>query len=152
MYMRPRDTTRVNTFDWTLRQRLVISEIHGRKLGCWLSHSGNVHPDLSPKRPMFSVSVLVHTTPCRMLRLYMHRWVVGPMLVYCWASVVDGGPTVNQRWANVPCLHVDENLWKIAFAFWLSLDLTYALSDVQIISQLTRDVDPMRWAPSSTLV
>ena len=28
----------------------------------------------------------------------------GPTLVYCWASVVDGGRTVNQRWANVSCL------------------------------------------------
>ena len=24
--------------------------------------------------------------------------------VYCWANVVDGGPTVNQRWANISCL------------------------------------------------
>ena len=29
---------------------------------------------------------------------------VGPTLVYCWASVVDGGPAVNQCWANVSCL------------------------------------------------
>ena len=28
-------------------------------------------------------------------------WNIGPTLVYCWANVVDGGPTVNQRWANV---------------------------------------------------
>ena len=27
-------------------------------------------------------------------------WDVDPALVYCWASVVNGGPTVNQRWAN----------------------------------------------------
>ena len=31
-------------------------------------------------------------------------WDVGPTLVYCWANVVDGGSTVNQRWANVSCL------------------------------------------------
>ena len=30
-------------------------------------------------------------------------WDVGPTLVYCLATVVDGGPTVNQRWANVSC-------------------------------------------------
>ena len=29
---------------------------------------------------------------------------IGPTLVYCWANVVDGGPTVNQRWADVSCL------------------------------------------------
>ena len=27
----------------------------------------------------------------------------GPMLVYCWANVVDGAPIVNQRLANVSC-------------------------------------------------
>ena len=31
---------------------------------------------------------------------------VGPALVYCWATVVDDGPTANQRWANVSCLLV----------------------------------------------
>ena len=31
-------------------------------------------------------------------------WDVDPTLFYCWANVVDGGPTVNQRWANVSCL------------------------------------------------
>ena len=29
---------------------------------------------------------------------------VGTTLVYCWANVVDGGPTVHQRWANASCL------------------------------------------------
>ena len=27
-----------------------------------------------------------------------------PALVYCWTNVIDGGPTVNQRWANASCL------------------------------------------------
>ena len=26
---------------------------------------------------------------------------VDPMLVYCWATVVDGGPTISQHWVNV---------------------------------------------------
>ena len=26
------------------------------------------------------------------------------MLAYCWLTVYDVGPTVNQRWASVPCL------------------------------------------------
>ena len=30
---------------------------------------------------------------------------VGPLLlVWCWASVVDGGPTSSQHWVNVACL------------------------------------------------
>ena len=28
----------------------------------------------------------------------------GPMLVWCWANVVDGGPTSNQHWPSVSCL------------------------------------------------
>ena len=27
------------------------------------------------------------------------------MLIQCWASVVDGGPTLNQRWVEVLCGH-----------------------------------------------
>ena len=34
---------------------------------------------------------------------------VGPTLVYCWANVVDSGPTVNQRWAKISCLLCSEN-------------------------------------------
>ena len=29
---------------------------------------------------------------------------IAPLLVQCWASVVDGGPTLNQHWDNVSCL------------------------------------------------
>ena len=36
--------------------------------------------------------------------LSQQTWNVGPTLVYCWATVYDVDPTVNQRWANVSCL------------------------------------------------
>ena len=29
---------------------------------------------------------------------------IEPMLVYCWADVADGVPTLNQHWFNVSCL------------------------------------------------
>ena len=29
---------------------------------------------------------------------------IDSMLVQCWASVVDDGPTLNQHWVNVSCL------------------------------------------------
>ena len=29
---------------------------------------------------------------------------IEPLLVHCWASVVDGEPTMNQQWLNVSCL------------------------------------------------
>ena len=28
---------------------------------------------------------------------------IDPMLVHCWASVVDGGPTLDQHWLDVSC-------------------------------------------------
>ena len=33
--------------------------------------------------------------------LIQQTWYIAPMLVYCWASVVDGGPTLNQHWVDV---------------------------------------------------
>ena len=32
------------------------------------------------------------------------KQTVGRTLVYCWPTVYDAGPTVNQRWASVSCL------------------------------------------------
>ena len=33
------------------------------------------------------------------------RWFIAySMLIWCWASVVDAGPTINQHWNNVTCL------------------------------------------------
>ena len=44
---------------------------------------------------------------------------IEPLLVQCWASVVDGGPTLNQQWLNISCFlsscaagrlfHADDN-------------------------------------------
>ena len=28
---------------------------------------------------------------------------IEPMLAQCWASDVDGGPTLNQHWLNISC-------------------------------------------------
>ena len=44
------------------------------------------------------------TSPAKVNSSTQHTWDVGPTLVYCWANVVDGEPTVNQRWANFSCL------------------------------------------------
>ena len=64
------------------------------------------------------------------------------MLGWCWASVVDDGPTSAQHWANASCLlgYAIENLkcdyccfnlkWRIFLWIWL-------------VTKQTRDVDPM---------
>ena len=31
---------------------------------------------------------------------------INPVLTKCWASVVDGGPTLDQHWVDVSCLQV----------------------------------------------
>ena len=36
-------------------------------------------------------------------QLYQEADDVYPMLVQCWSSVVDGGPTLNQHWSNILC-------------------------------------------------
>ena len=33
-----------------------------------------------------------------------------PTLIYCWSSVVDGGPTLQQHWFNVSCFRVESPL------------------------------------------
>ena len=30
---------------------------------------------------------------------------IHPMLVECWASVADGGPTLKKDWGNIWCMH-----------------------------------------------
>ena len=39
-----------------------------------------------------------------MLILTQQTRDIEPMLVQCWASVVDDGPALNQHWVNVSCL------------------------------------------------
>ena len=49
-----------------------------------------------PRLPNVSTNWSTYVHPANMRR--------GPTLVYCWADVVDGGPTVNQRWVVVSWL------------------------------------------------
>ena len=41
---------------------------------------------------------------------------VEPVLVWCWASVVDGGPIINQHWLNVSCLLGFHLYWPLQSA------------------------------------
>ena len=52
---------------------------------------------------------------------------IHPMLLQCWASVEDGGPTLKQHWVNAPCLlgaswwkskRLLISRWKISAIFW----------------------------------
>ena len=58
--------------------------------------------------------ILLHTQDTAFIlclnKCYIYRYIsqqtrgVGPMLGWCWASVVDDGPTSSQHWANASCL------------------------------------------------
>ena len=41
---------------------------------------------------------------------------VEPMLLYCWATVCDAGPTLSQHWLNVPCLLRQQLLCKSTYS------------------------------------
>ena len=57
-------------------------------------------------------------SPCCLQAAYRVRWMfldivslatqqtryINPLLVQCWTSVVDGGPTMDQHWFDVSCL------------------------------------------------
>ena len=57
----------------------------------------------APCSKMLNVCVVIYLKS-RVSVSHIPAWVVGPALVYCWPTVYDAGPTVNQRWANVSCL------------------------------------------------
>ena len=44
------------------------------------------------------------------------RWP--PVLIYCWSSVADGGPTLKQHWLNVPRLLVLPHVFTTNHAMW----------------------------------
>ena len=43
---------------------------------------------------------------------------VEPMLVQCWATVCDAGPTLNQHWFNASCLCLVDIILYILFIFF----------------------------------
>ena len=51
-------------------------------------------------------------------------WGVRPTLVYCWPTVVDVGPTVNQRWANVSCLLGTRSVGRVLCGFLINSYMT----------------------------
>ena len=68
-------------------------------------------PQLSPRHGTY---IAKHWTTPQQTR------DVDPMLVQCWASVADGGPTLNQHRVHVPCFLVrlcgaelNERHWKL---------------------------------------
>ena len=55
-------------------------------------------------------------------------WDVGPTLIYCWPTVYDVGPTVNQRRTNVSCFLGRQNtqqtrgIHPMLFQCWASVE------------------------------
>ena len=50
-----------------------------------------------------TVVTLTHTDNSVELGVFQQTGYTDPMLVQCWASVADDGPTLNQHWVSVSC-------------------------------------------------
>ena len=63
---------------------------------------------------------------------------VDSMLVYCWASVADGGPTINQHWfVNMAAPSGSTWLWRLLLffaAYFLLIIYCFSLSMTVLIS------------------
>ena len=61
---------------------------------------------------------------------------IDPMLGQCWASVVDGGPTLAQRWVDVSCLldlsYVHSIAGKSADNFGVKYSFDYNLCNIHL--------------------
>ena len=58
-----------------------------------------MRPSILAEGKMYKVSITMVT-----LERSRKTRDIEPLLVQCWASVVDGEPTLNQQWLNVSCL------------------------------------------------
>ena len=61
-----------------------------------------------------------------------------PMLFQCWASVVDGGPTLKQHWVNASCLLGRAQIYKFTFSVICQLKLCHRDPQLQVTDN---DVD-----------
>ena len=52
----------------------------------------------------YVISTDLYNIPIMSDRYTQQSWDICPMLVWCWATVFDAGPTSNQHWVNVSCL------------------------------------------------
>ena len=68
--------------------------------------------------------------------------VIDPMLVQCWASVVDGGPTLDQHWVYVSCL-LGPGFRSVRQQ--TSFSCRCVLTDLDLRSLIGWDRDPAQW-------
>ena len=81
----------------------------------WTSQLCNPDPDPDNETHGSKPHYHKHTA---LLPLLTKTRGIDPMLVYCWLSVVDAGPTVNQHWTNASCSR----------GSWLAFNVTVSMS------------------------
>ena len=93
----------VSTASSTLAQQCVSVGSAPRvcSVSAEISHLPGEHEPLSGRR--FWVGPVSWTLGQLLNGASQQTWVVGPTLVYCWPTVYEAGPTVNQRCPNVSC-------------------------------------------------
>ena len=80
---------------------------HWVNVSCLLEsgHSAFSRQRADQASPCFTLRALSVYRPSQYTSLLTQqtRYIV-PLLVQCWASILDGGPRLNQHWDNVSCL------------------------------------------------
>ena len=86
-----------------------ISSMLGHRLRCW----PNIKPTLAECLAFAGKDHTNCTKPTRDAE---------PMLVYCWASVADSGPALNQHWLNV-LMYIETRSLVLTYLLLFSGDL-----------------------------
>ena len=66
----------------------------GQRLRRWL----NIKTTLVQRLVMAGMTVVYFTLPPVITTSFLRIGYVHPMLLWCWASVADGGPSIYQHW------------------------------------------------------
>ena len=84
---------------WTKIRFVVL------KLAPWWLNVGDIGPALKHYLTTYSCMLeLVYAAQVRGGGLVQQTRYIEPLLVQCWSTVYDAGPTLNQQWLNVSCL------------------------------------------------
>ena len=65
----------------------------------------NLYLSVYSDQALFSIP---RSTLSYLFALSQQTWGIHPLLDQCWATVVDGGPTLSQQWVSDSCLFMIE--------------------------------------------
>ena len=81
----------------------IVGSLRDREVACSASdHQGSTFASCVWRTVSSQSSHHPQEVLLAQFSLYVHKG--GPMLVHCWASVADAGPTMHQHWVSLSCL------------------------------------------------